>query len=70
MYGEDALDVTKLKYLTKFDFSARNYRALLSKYRPDIALQVVDQDRGACGVVMLPSPPFPTSHPVPLRKLA
>ena len=47
LYGEDALDVTRLMYLTKFDFSARNYRALLSKYRPEIALQVVEASKGA-----------------------
>ena len=48
LYGEDALDVTKLKYMTKFDFSARNYRALVAKYRPDRAQNFVDQTKGAC----------------------
>jgi len=50
LYGEDALDVTRLMYLTKFDFSVRNYRALLSKYRPEIALQVVEASKGAAPI--------------------
>ncbi|KAI9101842.1 hypothetical protein DFS34DRAFT_683946 [Phlyctochytrium arcticum] len=33
-YGEDSLDVTKQKTLTKFDFCAMNYRALVQRYDP------------------------------------
>ena len=46
-YGEDSLDVTRHKYLTRFEFSARNYAALLEKYNPKAALAVVDQDRAS-----------------------
>jgi hypothetical protein len=46
LYGEDGLDVTKHRYLTRFDFSARNYRALLAKYRPAEALAALEQERG------------------------
>ncbi|KAJ3188681.1 hypothetical protein HDU85_004395 [Gaertneriomyces sp. JEL0708] len=33
-YGEDSLDVTKQKTLTKFDFCAINYKALVKRYDP------------------------------------
>ncbi|KAI8819176.1 uncharacterized protein EV422DRAFT_535387 [Fimicolochytrium jonesii] len=33
-YGEDSLDVTKQKTLTKFDFCAMNYLALVERYNP------------------------------------
>jgi len=34
MYGEDSLDVTKQKHLSKFEFAARNHESLINKYRP------------------------------------
>ena len=44
-YGEDSLDVTKQTYLEKFDFSARNYAALLQKYNPSAALEALDSEK-------------------------
>ena len=34
LYGEDGLDVAKQKHLLDFEFSARNWRSLISKYEP------------------------------------
>src|SRR5271155_3229609 len=34
LYGEDGLDVVKQKHLLDFDFSAQNWRSLISKYAP------------------------------------
>jgi DNA-directed RNA polymerase I subunit RPA1 len=34
LYGEDGIDVAKQKYLLDFDFSAKNWRSLISKYEP------------------------------------
>jgi DNA-directed RNA polymerase I subunit RPA1 len=34
LYGEDGLDVAKQKHLLDFDFSAKNWRSLISKYEP------------------------------------
>jgi DNA-directed RNA polymerase I subunit RPA1 len=34
LYGEDGLDVVKQKHLLDFDFSAKNWRSLISKYAP------------------------------------
>ena len=34
LYGEDGLDVAKQKHLLDFNFSARNWRSLVSKYAP------------------------------------
>jgi len=45
-YGEDSLDVTKTKYLHKFDFSAQNYQSLIRKFRPDEALAVLELEKG------------------------
>ncbi|TPX70811.1 DNA-directed RNA polymerase [Spizellomyces sp. 'palustris'] len=44
-YGEDSLDVTKQKTLTKFDFCAMNYRALVKRYDPKrLAKANIDTD--------------------------
>jgi DNA-directed RNA polymerase I subunit RPA1 len=34
LYGEDGLDVVKQKHLLDFNFSAKNWRSLISKYEP------------------------------------
>jgi DNA-directed RNA polymerase I subunit RPA1 len=34
LYGEDGLDVAKQKHLLDFNFSAKNWRSLISKYEP------------------------------------
>lgn len=41
-YGDDAIDVTKSKHLTKFDFAARNHDSLLQKYNPAAIAGKVD----------------------------
>ncbi|EEB08017.1 DNA-directed RNA polymerase I complex large subunit Nuc1 [Schizosaccharomyces japonicus yFS275] len=43
-YGEDALDVTKQKHLYQFEFSARNYKSLIQKYKVKSVLSAVDSD--------------------------
>ena len=43
-YGEDSLDVTRQKYLFKFDFSARNYSPLVAKYNPIEALEKLETE--------------------------
>ena len=45
-YGEDSLDVTRQKYLFKFDFSAMNFQAMVNKYKPSEILSAgtVDLD--------------------------
>jgi DNA-directed RNA polymerase I subunit RPA1 len=41
-YGDDAIDVTKSKHLTKFDFAARNHDSMLNKYDPSALVGKVD----------------------------
>jgi thiamine kinase-like enzyme len=36
-YGEDSLDVTKVRALTSFDFIASNYKALVQRYALDLS---------------------------------
>ena len=43
-YGEDSIDVTKQKYLFKFDFSLSNFDALLAKYNPAQVLSCIDTE--------------------------
>jgi DNA-directed RNA polymerase I subunit RPA1 len=43
-YGEDSLDVLKQKALTKFDFCAMNYSALLQRYGADKLSGKLDED--------------------------
>ncbi|CAK9780803.1 beta and beta-prime subunits of DNA dependent RNA-polymerase [Cutaneotrichosporon oleaginosum] len=42
LYGDDAIDVTKSKHLTKFDFAARNHDSMLNKYDPSAIVGKVD----------------------------
>ncbi|BEI90820.1 uncharacterized protein CcaverHIS019_0308900 [Cutaneotrichosporon cavernicola] len=42
LYGDDAIDVTKSRHLTKFDFAARNHDSLLNKYDPSAIAGKVD----------------------------
>lgn len=44
-YGEDALDVSKQPYLTKFEFVARNFPGFLEKHNPRAATTAVDNDK-------------------------
>jgi DNA-directed RNA polymerase I subunit RPA1 len=43
-YGEDSLDVCKQTTLTKFDFNALNYKALLKRYGPQQIASLIDED--------------------------
>nr|CAA32887.1 unnamed protein product [Schizosaccharomyces pombe] len=43
-YGEDSLDVTKQKHLTQFEFSAKNYKSLIQKYKVKSVLSAVDSE--------------------------
>ncbi|PVV00927.1 hypothetical protein BB560_004674 [Smittium megazygosporum] len=44
LYGEDALDVTKQKYLTNFSFAAANYKALKDRFKPHLVAKYIDED--------------------------
>ncbi|PVU85038.1 hypothetical protein BB559_002114 [Furculomyces boomerangus] len=44
IYGEDALDVTKQKYLDKFKFAASNYKALRDRFKPHLVASYVNED--------------------------
>ncbi|WBW72626.1 DNA-directed RNA polymerase I complex large subunit Nuc1 [Schizosaccharomyces osmophilus] len=46
-YGEDSLDVTKQKHLTQFEFSARNYKSLIQKYKVKSVLSSVDSEKAS-----------------------
>lgn len=41
-YGEDGLDVIKQKYLKSLEFVARNFKAYLVKYQPELMLDRLD----------------------------
>ena len=43
-YGEDALDVLKQKTLTKFDFCALNFKALVKRFKPKRLEGLVDNE--------------------------
>lgn len=43
-YGEDALDVTKSKYLEKFDFAVQNFGTLMQRYNPKQLASVMEGD--------------------------
>lgn len=42
-YGEDALDPTKTKYLTNFDFLYKNFKGYIEKYNPSALASKVNQ---------------------------
>ncbi|KAF8272487.1 RNA polymerase I largest subunit [Lactarius quietus] len=44
-YGGDALDVTKQKHLYQFTFMAQNMKALIDRYRPRDAIDVLDDEQ-------------------------
>ena len=46
-YGEDSLDVTRQKHLTQTEFAVRNATALLQRYNPQDAMEVVEADTAA-----------------------
>ncbi|PVU90353.1 hypothetical protein BB561_004906 [Smittium simulii] len=43
LYGEDALDVTKQKYLYNFTFAASNYKALRDRFKPHLVADYIDE---------------------------
>lgn len=47
MYGDDAVDVTKSKHLTQFDFAARNHESLLTRYDPSAIVGKVVPDEAS-----------------------
>ncbi|KAH9077239.1 beta and beta-prime subunits of DNA dependent RNA-polymerase [Lactarius deliciosus] len=44
-YGGDALDVTRQKHLYQFTFMAQNMKALIDRYRPRDAIDVLDDEQ-------------------------
>ncbi|OLY84359.1 DNA-directed RNA polymerase I subunit rpa1 [Smittium mucronatum] len=44
LYGEDALDVTKQKYINRFSFAAANYKALRDRFKPHLVAEFVDEE--------------------------
>ncbi|KAI9448093.1 beta and beta-prime subunits of DNA dependent RNA-polymerase [Lactarius indigo] len=44
-YGGDALDVTRQKHLCQFTFMAQNMKALIDRYRPRDAIDVLDDEQ-------------------------
>ncbi|OMJ28106.1 DNA-directed RNA polymerase I subunit rpa1 [Smittium culicis] len=44
LYGEDALDVTKQKYINKFSFAAANYKALRDRFKPHLVAEFIDEE--------------------------
>ena len=60
-YGEDSLDVTKVRALTSFDFIASNYKALVQRYALDLSEAFPEKKVEAQGVFATPA----TSHCLP-----
>lgn len=46
-YGGDALDVTKQKHLTQFDFIARNEVSLVNRYNPKVLLGILEDEEAS-----------------------
>ncbi|CAG8520133.1 425_t:CDS:10 [Acaulospora morrowiae] len=46
-YGEDSLDIVKQKHLYKFQFMARNYKALMKKYNITEAQKMLNTSRAS-----------------------